>query len=223
MNRASREFEGSGAHGAAVTVPVWLVGVVTSLLVAVLVVAGVLVYVVTAASAVAQGGSVAIRQLEQQVAEGGGTDEILRLGIAYQSAGRLDDALQSFRRVLLSDPGNVSAKYHAGMVLLEQGDKKQAEEVLWEVLEARHGDAMAAKALGEMYAEDGHFRSLLFAVEPAVREHPEMADLQFLVGLAYDELGRPSDAAVAYQLALKYDPNLVDARNSLERLGSTPQ
>ena len=78
---------------------------------------------------------------------------------------------------------------------------------------------LAAKQLGEYYASLGHYRSILVAVEPAADERPEMADLQYLVGLAYENLDDPGRAEERYRAALEYAPDLDEARDGLERLG----
>jgi tetratricopeptide (TPR) repeat protein len=143
----------------------------------------------------------------------------VRLGFAYQQAGRFDDALEEYERALELDPRDTAALYNTGVILLDLGEDDRAEEVLWDVLEIDPEHVLAAKQLGEYYARRGHYRSLLVAVEPVVEAQPQMADLQYLMGLAYENLGAPEEAEERYRLALEYAPDLVEAREGLERLG----
>ena len=119
--------------------------------------------------------------------------------------------------------GDTAALYNKGIVLLELGRDDDAEEVLWDVLEIDPRHVLAAKALGELYAERREYRSLVAAVRPVVEENPEAADLQYLMGLAYENLGRPDWAEARYRLALQYYPDMREAREGLERLGVMQQ
>ncbi len=146
----------------------------------------------------------------------------LALGYAYQQAGRYDEALAEYEAVLEIVPTDTAALYNTGVIHLELGQATEAEEVLWEVLEVNPEHVLAAKVLGEHYAEKGHYRSLLEAVRPAAQANESSADLQYLMGLAYENLGRADWAEARYRLALRYYPDMTGARDGLERLGVTP-
>jgi tetratricopeptide (TPR) repeat protein len=144
------------------------------------------------------------------------------LGYAYQQAGRLDRAVAEYQEALERDPRNTAALYNLGVVYVRTGVDDKAEKVLWRVLEISPDHALAARALGEIYAERGQYRSLLAAVRPVVEVRPEIADLQYLTGLAYENTGNPEWAIVRYRLALTYSPDYEKAREGLVRLGETP-
>ncbi|MDT8434831.1 MAG: tetratricopeptide repeat protein [Anaerosomatales bacterium] len=146
----------------------------------------------------------------------------LELAYAYQQAGRLSEALDLYDRVLAVFPTQTAALYGKGSVLLALGDSKGAERVLWEVLEINEGHVLAAQTLGEMYAGWGHYRSLIKAVRPAVVLNESSAELQFLMGLAYENLGQREWAEARYRLALEHYPDMPQARAGLERLGAVP-
>lgn len=142
----------------------------------------------------------------------------VQLGYAYQQAERFDRALSEYGYVLERDPRNTGALYNRGVTYLELGLSDKAEESLWDVLEVQRDHALAAKSLGEIYAKREQYRSLLAAVRPVVEAHPEMADLQYLTGLAYEHTGRLDWAKARYELALKYAPDMVEARRGLDRI-----
>jgi tetratricopeptide (TPR) repeat protein len=143
----------------------------------------------------------------------------LQLGYAYQQAGRYDRAIEAYDRVLAEDPKNTAALYNRAVMYTKLDLGGQAEVAYWDVLEVEPDHAQAAQALGEYYASRGHYRSLLRAVRPVVEIHPELASLQFLTGLAYENTGHPGWAAARYRLALKYSPDMPEAREGLRRLG----
>lgn len=146
----------------------------------------------------------------------------LALGYAYQSDGRYKEALDQYRIVLEASPRDTAALYNRGVVYLKLGVADRAEQSFWEVLNVEPTHALAAKALGESYARKREYKSLVEAVRPAVIAHPEMADLQYLMGEAYENLGNKEWAAERYRLALKYSPDMTEARDGLKRLGVTP-
>lgn len=146
-------------------------------------------------------------------------DARLNLGYAYQQQGDWARALDQYEAALELDPQNMAAMYNKGVVLLQTGETKTAEETLWNVLEIAPDHALAAKTLGELYLDQKHYKSALVAVEPVVKVRPEYADLEFIAGYASEQLGDKDKAITYYKAALKYSPDLVEARNGLERLG----
>jgi len=63
---------------------------------------------------------------------------------------------------------------------------------------------------------------LIRAVGPVADTQESSADLQYLMGLAHENLGNPDRAEAYYRLALKYYPDMPEAREGLERLGVAP-
>lgn len=201
-------------------VPAWLAALVLVLLVAVMGVGGYILAGVVSGEAEDTPLGREIAAWERTVAE---TPEDpaahLALGFAYQQEARFEDALVEYDLVLKYSPGDTAALYNMGMVLLELGRDEEAEVRLWDVLEVEQTHVLAAKALGEYYAEREEYRSLIVAVRPAVEAHETAADLQYLMGLAYEHLNRPDWAEARYRLALTYVPDMAEARAGLERLG----
>ncbi len=166
------------------------------------------------------------REVDTRLAEVAADPDDLRarlaLGFAYQQAGRFDEALAEYEAVLAIIPTDTAALYNTGVIHLELGQAAEAEEALWEVLKVNPEHVLAAKVLGEYYADRGHYRSLVEAVRPAAEANESSADLQYLMGLAYENLGRADWAEVRYRLALKYYPDMAEASEGLERLGVAP-
>ncbi|TLM65329.1 MAG: tetratricopeptide repeat protein, partial [Actinobacteria bacterium] len=198
----------AGARRADEPVPPWLAIVVLLLLLGVVglgawIVRGVVVNKDGATSST----RIEIEQLEDRVADDPrDMKALLDLAFAYQQAGRYQDALNDYDKVLAADPRNTGALYNKGIVYRELDLDDKAEDTLWDVLEIDAAHPLAAAALGEYYAEKGHYKSLIEAVRPAAESNPEAADLQYLMGLAYENLGRRDWAEMRYRLALQYVP-----------------
>ena len=56
-------------------------------------------------------------------------------------------------------------------------------------------------------------------MRPVVQADPSLADLQYLMGLAYEKTGQTAWAKERYKLALKYTPDNQQAKDGLRRLG----
>lgn len=203
-------------------VPVWLAILVLVLLLAVMVAGGWLLRGVLGGGTTDEA-ELEIREKRARV-EAAPEDmhARLELAFAYQQAQRYREAIDNYDIVLAEDPRDTAALYNKGMIHLELDLEDSAEAHLWDVLEIDPGHVLAASALGEMYAERGHYRSLVEAVRPVVETNPSAADLQYLMGLAYENLGRADWAEARYRLALKYVPDMPEAHEGLERLGVQP-
>jgi tetratricopeptide (TPR) repeat protein len=202
-------------------VPGWLALVVLLLLIAVVAVGGFVVRglmssprEMTPAQADIVTGEAAVK------ADPTNTDAMLDLAYAYQRDGQSDKAIAEYALVLKTDPKNTAALYNTGLIQIQiqTGKGKAGETSLWAVLKIDPTHALAAKALGDYYASKKQYKSLLVAVGPVAKANPDLADLQYLLGLAYENLGQKTEAIAAYSSALQFAPDLKGARDALRRL-----
>ncbi|HEY3316924.1 MAG TPA: tetratricopeptide repeat protein [Coriobacteriia bacterium] len=201
-------------------VPAWLAALVLVLLLAVAGLAGYAAHARLSPTGPRDAADIAVAKARASVeAHPSDLSAHLDLGFAYQLAGQYAEAIREYDIVLAKDPRNSAATYNKGMAYFQLKDPKKAEELLWKVLKAEPTHALAAKALGEYYAGKRQYKSLVVAVKPAADARPDMADLQYLMGLAYENTGRGEWAIGRYRDALKYVPDMPEARAGLKRLG----
>jgi tetratricopeptide (TPR) repeat protein len=204
-------------------VPAWLALLVLVLLLAVVGVGGYVIRgLIDGRVRVTSPEDLRINEARKQLRTDPGNLEVrLQLAYAYQKSGRLDSAIKEYENVLQRDPQNTAALYNEGVIYLSLKIDKRAEERFWDVLEIDRTHELAAQALGDYYAQRKEYRSLIKAVRPVVKARPELADLQYLMGVAYENLGRKDWALARYRLALKYSPDMPDAKAALTRLETT--
>jgi tetratricopeptide (TPR) repeat protein len=150
------------------------------------------------------------------------TETRTALGYAYQRAGRYEDAVREYDVVLATAPEETAALYNKGVSLLELGRPDEAEEAWRRVLEIRPAHALAAKALGVRLADREQWADLAEVLLPVVQADERTADLQALLGRAYEELGDYESAERHYRLAITYNPRASDALAGLRRLEVRP-
>ena len=208
--------------GASKGVPAWLLGLVALLLLGVMVSAGLLFSSQGIEETRADVGPDSRIAAAQRVAkEHPGDLALLRqLAYVYQQANRPEDALREYAGVLARDPQDTASLYNSGLIELHLGDAQRGESRLRSVIELIPTHALAAKALGEHYAEAGEFERMVKTVVPAADAHPELADLQYLAGLALEKTGGATQAEQRYRAALRLVPDLSEARDGLRRVGS---
>ena len=211
-------------HAPGNLIPMWLATVVLVLLLGVMGVGGYVIRGVVAGDKRAQSPQDADIETWRAKVQNAPQDTSAHLGLGYafQGAGRYDKALDEYATVLKADPRDTAALYNRGVVYMKLDAGRKAEESFWAVLRVEPTHALAAKALGEYYAGKQQYRSAVKAVRPAAEAHPEMADLQYLMGLSYEKLGKATWAAGRYRQALKYTPDMQQAIEGLDRLGVSP-
>lgn len=142
----------------------------------------------------------------------------LNLAYAYQSDRQYDRALEQYAAVLRTEPANVTALYQQGVIYLALQLEKDGEASLWKALDAQPDHVQAAAALGRYYASKAQYRSVVTAVRPTVVLKPQSAELQYLMGLAYENTGNRNWAMERYRMSLAAAPDFVEAREGVARL-----
>lgn len=214
-------FASDGTAKPGQLVPAWLAALVLVLLLGVAGVAGFLIRGLLVDDAPPRVQEISVEQWTAEVEQDPDDPEtLLNLAYAQQQDGDLEGALSGYETVLELDPGNQGALYNRGVVLFALGRAEEAEVVLWDLLEAAPDHVLAAKALGEHYIGQKHYKSALAALEPVAKVRPEFADLQYLSGYCCEQLGLTDAALAYYKGALAYVPDHADALEGLARLGA---
>jgi tetratricopeptide (TPR) repeat protein len=207
----------AGGHHA----PLWLVILVAGLAVSV-VVAGVYAYrlsqsVGSRGSAVV--GRVLVGEAKAGVAATNGSGQShLQLAYAYQRSANYSLARREYGIVLKTDPRNTAAEFNLGMIDEIQGDPSSAAQHYRRVLEIDPGNDLAAKQMSVIQYANQDWKGLLATLQPAVRANPDMADLRFLLGVAYEKTNQRQKAIAQYKEALRLYPNMREAQSALARL-----
>ncbi len=135
-------------------------------------------------------------------------------GVVLADLGKRDEAIDAFRRALKFNAEDVPTRNNLGFLLMAADACEEAVEHLTAVVAADGTSARYRNNLAFATACAGdHDRALdLF------QSTGTGADARFNLGLAYERMGRVSDAIVQYEEAIRYDPQYPPARDALARL-----
>jgi tetratricopeptide (TPR) repeat protein len=134
---------------------------------------------------------------------------------AQERAGKVDEAIASYRRGLELKPDFSIGHESLGRLLLRQGRVEDAIAHLESAvrIQPQFGDAHAN--LGNAYLAAGRLTEALGHLQQAVALLPHSAAAHYNLGNARAAAGRGSEAIVAYQAALRIEPEHAEARFNL--------
>ncbi len=141
----------------------------------------------------------------------------LGLGEAYLGQGRLDDALVQFEEA--NEGTNAAQRAKAlqgqGIVLLRQGDRKEALLLLDQAIEKDAGLWRSWNALGRLKDADKDYPAARNAFRKAIDLNPKSALLHNNLGFSLLASGEPVYAEASLNRALELDPDLTVATTNL--------
>jgi tetratricopeptide (TPR) repeat protein len=124
------------------------------------------------------------------------------LGLALQSAGRIDEAISHLNQSLAEDPKDADALYELARLY------KNASLRSIEMLKTLDPDSFQLHALmGEVYAEEERYTDAIEQYQAALEKRPDATGMHFAIGVAYWAERQFEPAAKAFQEAYRENPN----------------
>jgi tetratricopeptide (TPR) repeat protein len=136
------------------------------------------------------------------------------LGVAFQAAGRLEEAETSYRHALDLMPDYADAWYNLGVVLMAAGHYRDAERSYLNAIELKPDGVEAFNNLGAALRAQGKPAAAEAAYRQALSLRPS-ADIFGNLGATLRELGKAEEAELAYRQALELAPDFVAAEHNL--------
>lgn len=149
---------------------------------------------------------------------------LFRLGVAYEAAGRFDEAERAYLDVVERDP-LVFGAYNNLAIMSAKRKVKLDQALAW----AQKANELAPRSgnvrdtLGWVYRARGDLAKASKTLEEAVRLDPKDPAIHYHLGVVYSELGRKADAVASLKRALDLSPDFryaADARTRLTELGT---
>jgi predicted O-linked N-acetylglucosamine transferase (SPINDLY family) len=136
---------------------------------------------------------------------------LLEKALKHHRAGRLDEAVKLYDRILEAQPDHVDALHLLGLVHQRRGRLEAAAASFQHVLENDPTHVRAAYALAEVLFALGRPGDAIPVLEKTLAVSPDDARLHGLLGDAWHARGDLARAAATYQRAVALDPGMVRA------------
>ncbi len=133
------------------------------------------------------------------------------LGLAALAQGRVQEAVQPFKRAVELNPGMAPAQFNLGFALEKLGRMDEALEAYRRTLACDPRLPDAHNNLGNVLQKLKRHEEALAAYKQAIALRPQNAGYRMNQGEALRDLGRLDEAVAAYQAALGINPAMVDA------------
>lgn len=147
-------------------------------------------------------------------------NDLLEHAKSLHLAGRLDEALLMYRRVLDADPTSSAAHNMLGNALFDQGQWQAAAESYRRALTLDERYASAHYNLGNALCASRLWAEAVPCYQRALELDPGRAAAHFNCGNAFNELGRQEEAVACYRRALEVDSDHPDP-DTAYNLGQT--
>jgi tetratricopeptide (TPR) repeat protein len=133
----------------------------------------------------------AIREYRTVIAEAPGfAPAYMNLGLTYQAEEQRPEAVKLLKTAAELDPGLFGAQFFLGMDECLQGEPGAAIPHLEAALRLRPGFADAYAWLAAAQKMNGDLDGEVKTLERGLRDHPDDTDMLYLLGRAYEALGR---------------------------------
>lgn len=147
----------------------------------------------------------------RDVAKAAAADPFLRSGFAAHQAGRMDEAMASYRQALATDPDNPDALHLLGVIHGSRKEHEQAIKSIRRALAVKPGDPIYLGNLGIALAGASRTAEAADAYRESLAADPNQPSAAYNLGNALAELGRHADAAAAYRQALAIKADYLSA------------
>jgi tetratricopeptide (TPR) repeat protein len=136
-------------------------------------------------------------------------------GVAYDSLGRYQDAIEDYKQAIRIRPDYAEAHYNLGVASGELGRWQDAAEAYKQAIRIKPNHAKAHYNLGVAYEGLGRYQDAAESYKQAIRIKPDYADAYLNLGVAYYKLGRYQNAVEPYKQAIRIKPDFVMAHYNL--------
>jgi len=143
-------------------------------------------------------------------------DVYSNLGLALIASGRIDEAIECFRRAALLEPNSATTHYNLGHALATRGDLGGAIAHLLQALQVDPANVSAHYELGNVYMAQRQLEQAAIQFRETVRLSPAYAEAHNNLGVVLASLGRLGEATDEFRTALRIDPAIASAQKNLD-------
>jgi Flp pilus assembly protein TadD len=129
------------------------------------------------------------------------------LGVAFNSLGRYQDAIEAYKQAIRIKPDYAEAYYNLGVVCDKLGRYQDAVESYKQAIKIKPHYAKAYINLGVACNKLGRYQDAVETYKQVMQIKPDYADAYINLGVTYYKLGRYQDAVESYKQAIRIKPD----------------
>lgn len=137
------------------------------------------------------------------------------LGNVFHVLGRLDEAVESFRKALKLTPEAVDVHLNLANTLRMQGKLDEAAESFRKALKLAPDRADAHFSLGNTLKAQGKLSEAIESLRSTLKLNPDHAEAYNNLGSVFQALGKRDEAVESFRKALLLNPGLAEAHNNM--------
>jgi protein O-GlcNAc transferase len=137
------------------------------------------------------------------------------LGVAIAEQGKMVEAIEPMKKVVLLEPKDAEAHRNLATVFKELGQLKSAETHFRKCIALNSQDPLAYTALSKILNEQQNFSEAEKLCRKAITLKYDMAEAHDQLGVALLKQQKITDAENCFNTAILLDPSMADAHNNL--------
>jgi Tfp pilus assembly protein PilF len=137
------------------------------------------------------------------------------LGVYYSEKGRVDEAIEHFKKAIGINPRYVRAHNNLGIAYTKKGFLEEAIYAYEMAIAINPRHERAHYNLGIVYFKQGDFDRAIVEFKNAIAINPSYAKAHYNLGNTYDKKGLWDKAITEYKKALALNPRYAEAYNNL--------
>jgi len=140
-----------------------------------------------------------------------------QLALALGVEGKVEPAIDQYRKVLSLGSDTVAVRYNLANALLQEGEVQEAIAQYQAALRIRPDYADAETNLANALLQNGQTEEAIAHYGSALKLQPEKAIAHYNMAVAFHRQGRLAEAIAHYRKALAIDPDYPDVHYNLGR------
>jgi predicted O-linked N-acetylglucosamine transferase (SPINDLY family) len=142
-------------------------------------------------------------------------EEMFLQAVALHEEGKLHQAEQLYRAILIGDQDHLGALHNLGILCFQRGDYADAVAFTFEVVRQRPNSPAAYNTMAVALKHLGRLAEAEICCREAMRLAPDYAEGQNTLGDTLTALGRFAEAEAIYREAVRLAPQYAEAYNNL--------
>ena len=137
------------------------------------------------------------------------------IGIINRALGKLDEAIEAYKKALTLKPDYAEAYNNMGNTLQDQGELDEAVTAYKKALTLKPDYAEAYNNMGVVFKEQGKLRQAMHAYKNALTHKPDYAEVFNNMSATLQDQGKLGAAIKALDKAISLKPNFAEALENL--------